>query len=385
MGRRHAASRELRRNEDSSTNRALPAKESGCSAKILNCIKFPVRENHLRCPANPIHQHRDTGGLMIELEIQTLSERREGLLIDVGRSVLESGFTLQRQRLTQDANGMLLTIVVRGPARRQRALEAALDAHERIISFEISAFVEGETKPHFAAARRMAWPTAVPVPAALTAATPVVATAVIDEPVVPDPVVTPAAAAEPLPPEADFMAELLSVSLPAAVPPPAPAPVAEAEVAFVEMIPLGPDIEAVEKVLPGLTRDYPQILPWLQTLEHAVAEASRESSLALVGQRTGAWLFERDHAAGAGLDLHQAIERIGVPALAALVEIEQQGGQLHIRNSPLCTEDGHSGCRFFGGYLEGLLGPALLSESLSIFAVCCRSCGADECVLAVSD
>lgn len=321
---------------------------------------------------------------MIELEIQTLSERREGLLIDVGRCVIESGFILQRQRLTQDPNGMLLTIVVRGPARKRRKLEAALDAHERIISFEVSAFVEGETEPHFAAARRMAWQTAIPAPAVLTTAAPVVAAAAIDEPALPKAVATPAASVEPLPgaePETDFIAVLLSVSPPASSP--APAPVAE--VAFVEVIPLGPDVEAVEKVLPGLTRDYPQILPWLQKLQHSVVEASRESSLALAGQRTGAWIFQRDYAVGAGLDLHEAIERVGVPALAALVEIEQKGSQLHIRNSPLCTEDGHSGCRFFGGYLEGLLGPAMLSESLSIFEVCCRSCGADECVLAVSD
>jgi hypothetical protein len=323
---------------------------------------------------------------MIELEIQTLSERREGLLIEVGRSVIESGFILQRQRLTQDANGMLLTIVVRGPARKRRTLEAALDAHERIISFEVSAFVEGESKPHFAAARRTAWQSAVRVPAGLTAAAPVVATAVADEPALPEAVVTPVASVEPearAEPATDFSAALLSVSLPASLLAPAPAPLAE--VTFVEVIPLGPDVEAVEKVLPGLLGDYPQIVPRLQKLEHSVAEAARESSLALAGQRMGAWIFERDYAAAARLDLHEAIERIGVPALAALVDIEHKGGQLHIRNSPLCSEDGHSGCIFFGGYLEGLLGPAMLSQSLSIFAVCCRSCGADECVLALSD
>ena len=81
----------------------------------------------------------------------------------------------------------------------------------------------------------------------------------------------------------------------------------------------------------------------------------------------------------------EAIKRIGIPALSALVEVEQKGEQLHIRNSPLCIEGGQSSCKFFSGYLEGLLGPAILSDSLSVFAVCCRSCGADECVLAISD
>jgi len=65
--------------------------------------------------------------------------------------------------------------------------------------------------------------------------------------------------------------------------------------------------------------------------------------------------------------------------------VELQDGQLHIRHSALCAGDGHSGCGFYGGFLEGLLVPALARRSLSVFPVCCRSFGADECVLAVSD
>ena len=90
---------------------------------------------------------------MIELEIQALSERREGLLIEVGRMAVANGFTLQRQRLVHDPHGILLTIVVRGPPRKKRALEAALQAYDRIISFDVAPFVEGEQRPHFAASR----------------------------------------------------------------------------------------------------------------------------------------------------------------------------------------------------------------------------------------
>src|ERR1700744_6069169 len=95
------------------------------------------------------------GGLMIELEIQTLSQTREGLLIDVGRIVVASGFTVQRQRMQQDPNGVLLTLVVRGPARKQRGLETALGEHERIISFNAAVFEDGPPKPHFAATRKV--------------------------------------------------------------------------------------------------------------------------------------------------------------------------------------------------------------------------------------
>lgn len=363
---------------------------------------------------------------MVELEVQTLSLGREGLLIDVGRSVTESGFTLQRQRMVQDPNGVLLTMIVRGPARQQRALEAALDAQERVISFDISAYVEGEKKPHFAASREPVSRPAAPMPkpaieaapAAVhaTSAAPVATVASIAAVASVAAVATAASEASAEPPATD-----ISASIPAFIPPvdePAaveaasastvadrPEPVQESEFElflasppksepapvpapepFVEITPLAPDIPAVEKVLSGLATDYPQIVPQLLTLEQSVAEGARESSLALAGQRTGTWVFERDHMIGTSkFDLHGAIAHIGAPALGELVEVEHEGEQLRIRNSPLCSEDGHSGCSFFSGFLEGLLGPVMLSDSLSIFAVCCRSYGADACVLALSD
>lgn len=151
--------------------------------------------------------------------------------------------------------------------------------------------------------------------------------AVTDEDKIAEPVAVTVGSAEPEPqlePEFIFMAPRAT--------PPAPAPVEAAP--FVELIPLGPDVEAVDKVLPKLTNDYPHILPRLLALEESVVEAARESSLFLAGQRTGAWVFERDFAIDAGFALGEAIERIGVPALRALVEVERQGEQLHIRNSP---------------------------------------------------
>ncbi|MFZ0872197.1 MAG: hypothetical protein WAM90_15915 [Rhodanobacter sp.] len=326
---------------------------------------------------------------MIELEIQTLSERREGLLIELGRAVVTSGFTLQRQRFAQDANGVLLTMIVRGPAGKQRALEAALDANERIISFNASTFEEGEPKPHFAASRTMASRSVVPAPTSAIEAAPVVVAAAVktkaavvvsNEPDTLEPATTHVVSAEPEPqpePEPEFIFVLPRT--------PVPAPAPEVITPFVELIPMGPDEEAVVKILPKLENEYPEIFPRLQTLERAVTEAARESSLELAGQRTGAWVFDRDYASDTKLGVHEAIERIAIPALRALVEVEQKGEQLHIRNSPLCFEGGQSSCKFFSGYLEGLLGPAVGSGSLSVFAVCCRSCGANECVLAISD
>ncbi len=344
---------------------------------------------------------------MIELEIQVLSEKRDGLLIDIGRCATSNGFTLQRQRVTQDVHGALLSMVVRGSTRKQRALESALESHERVISYELSEFVEGEVKPHFAAARIFARPAVAAAPIPVSAPAPVpVSAPVVQAPVavsVPDfsstapvrmvgesrsavrAVAAPVAPTEVAAvvvtaqraPEPDF-----EFILPEPARSVAAAPVPEA--AFVDLVPLAPDIDAVDKALRSLELDYPQIVPSLLTLDGSVAPGARESSLSLAGQRTGAWVFERTYAAVAPGDLHEAIENIGVPALRELVEVEQKGSQLHIRNSPLCAEHDHSGCGFFSGYLEGVLGPAVGADQLSIFPVCCRSFGADACVLAIS-
>jgi hypothetical protein len=323
---------------------------------------------------------------MIELEIQTLSERREGLLVAVGRSVTASGFVVQRQRLTEDANGVMMTLVVGGPPRKQRVLEAALETHERLISFQVSPFEQGEAKPHFAAARKLPRPpvaaAAVPAPVVKRDTVPAPP---VDPPKSPAPVIaTPAAlaAVEALleraePAETDF--ELI-LPTPKAVPAPAAAEIAP----FVDVMPLEADEPAVDKALRELEQSWPQVMPSLLALGSSVAAGARESSLMLAGQRVGAWVLRHEHAQAAGLDLPRAIETIAVPALQALVAVERDGDQLHILDSPLCHEDGHSGCAFFNGFLQSILEPTLGSQALTIFPVCCRSYGADACVLALS-
>ncbi|NYE29814.1 hypothetical protein HDE78_002782 [Rhodanobacter sp. K2T2] len=321
---------------------------------------------------------------MIALEIQALSERRENLLIEIGRVVLSQGFTLQRQRLADDQHGVLLTMVVRGPERKQRALAAAMDAQERIISYQISAFEEGVQKPHFAASRRIAYQPGAP------ATEPPVEPTVVEAPA---PALETIDAAEEsqvvtaveLPTEPDY-AQVMAADVPfALVSAPAPAPTAPPIEPFIEMIPLGPDVTSVDQMLPKLLSDYPDIFPRLQKLEDSVAEAARASSLQLAGQRLGASIFEHDHGSSRGLGLLEAIERVGMPSLGLLVEVDQQAEQLHIHHSPICSESGQSGCVFLSGFLEGLLTPAVQSHQISIFSVCCRSFGAGECILAISD
>ena len=158
---------------------------------------------------------------MVELEIQVHSDRREGLLTELGHVVVTNHFSLLRQRLTQDSRGAWLSMLVRGPAEQRFALEEMLGTHTRVLSFE--AALAGEVMPLSAPA------------APVAKITETMAQPVVEEPA-------------PMP-----------------EPPAALAP------------PVTPDISQVEHILPKLAQDYPHIYPWLVALENSVADSVRES------------------------------------------------------------------------------------------------------------
>jgi predicted hydrocarbon binding protein len=112
-----------------------------------------------------------SGGIMAELEIRVVSLRREGLLVELGRIVYEYGYALLRRRLTQEAQGVSLTMVLRGPDERRLALEDALGTHPGVLSFESvpyesasanrAAFIAGAKNP--AASERVSAATFTPI------------------------------------------------------------------------------------------------------------------------------------------------------------------------------------------------------------------------------
>ena len=96
---------------------------------------------------------------------------------------------------------------------------------------------------------------------------------------------------------------------------------------------------------------YPQrLVPTLLELDRNVAPGAREPTLQLAGKRIGAWLAIRRPGSKTLGSLDDAIAHAGLPALSDLVTVDVQGSQLHLHESPLCTEPGHSGCAFFSGY-----------------------------------
>jgi predicted hydrocarbon binding protein len=249
---------------------------------------------------------------MIELEIQVLSDRREGLVMELGQVITANHYALLRQKLTHDTYGSRLSMVVRGPSEQRFALEDMLGAHSRVLSFE-AALCEAE------------------------------------------------AAIAVTPPKAE-VPSITTAQPPAAV----------------------PDIAQVEQFLPRLMQDFPRIYPGLVALENGVTESAREPSLFLAGRRLGVWVHRRDYPESIGLNLGDAIRRIAAPALGRLAEIEQRGVHVHVLHCPLCTPGSRSGCRFYGGYLEGLLGAAVAGKKVRVRHLSCSSDGAAHCTLEIA-
>lgn len=251
---------------------------------------------------------------MADIEFRVVSDRREGLLLELGRLIVASGFTLQRQRMTRGDEGVVLTMVVRGPEQNLLALEDRLGSHPIVQSFE-----------------------AAIVDAAQIAAA--------------------AHAIEPVRPRA--------------------APESRGEVVA------APDPGRVEALLGALAREYPDIFSRVLAFEHELPLAQREPTARYAGTRLGAWIYKRDYALGARLNLADSIKHIALPAMRQLLRgSDLDGDALRIKSSPFTGIGLHRGasCHFLRGCLEGLLNePGHLGRP-RILETSCRNTGADACV-----
>ncbi|GAA0711875.1 hypothetical protein [Dokdonella soli] len=252
---------------------------------------------------------------MADVEFRIVSDRREGLLLELGRLVMASGFTLQRQRMTRSEEGVVLTMLVRGPETNLLMLEDRLGSHPLVQSFEAG------------------------VPDAVRPAT-----------------TTTAAPVEPL------RARIPEHTGDAAS--------------------TAPDHARVEVLLPALARAYPDVFSRVLAFEHELTVAQREATTRYAGMRLGAWIYKRDYALGARLNLGESVKHIALPAMRNLLRhVELNDDGLRIKNSPFTGIGLHRGssCHFLRGCLEGLLNePGHLGRP-RILETFCRNSGADSC------
>lgn len=73
---------------------------------------------------------------MIEVELKVVSGHKDGLLMALGEVLLANQFTLLRHRRANTANGVAMTLVVKGPEANLLRLEEQLGTHYMVSSFE---------------------------------------------------------------------------------------------------------------------------------------------------------------------------------------------------------------------------------------------------------
>ncbi|MEH6414617.1 4-vinyl reductase [Pseudomonas sp. CGJS7] len=267
---------------------------------------------------------------MVDVEFRVVSDRRDGLLLALGQVVIANGFTLLRQRMLNSEEGVVLVMVVRGPAESLLMLEEKLGTHHLVQSFEASPYEAAPSAPAAAAA-----------------------------------------------PRAAGNGNGHAASAPAAG---ASAPSASAAGGAAAGHAAAPiDTQRVETLLPQLARNYPNILLQLVALERELPPPQREATLRYIGQRVGAWVYKRDFALGGQLPLADSVRRIALPAMRQLVQAELHDDVLRVRNSPFCHR-GESGecCHFLRGMLGGLL-EGQHGVHVHVIESQCRNTGAEAC------
>ncbi|MBW8824054.1 MAG: 4-vinyl reductase [Xanthomonadales bacterium] len=257
---------------------------------------------------------------MIEVELRVVSSYKEGLLIALSDILLANQFTLLRHRRANTDNGVMMSLMVKGPEANLLKLEEQLGSHHMVSSLEAGVFDP-------AAGNAPMIPTA-------TAATPAAASA-------------PASTDGP-PPQSTVA-----------------------------------DQKRIDQMLPQVARDYPQIFGTVLALERSVDPAQREATMRHIGARVGAWVFKRDFALGARQSLAGSITHLALPALKQMIPVKQEGDSLTTTSSPFCTPGQKSlptpQCHFFRGFLEGLLKESGHLGTIRVSESTCCAHGDDCC------
>jgi predicted hydrocarbon binding protein len=266
---------------------------------------------------------------MIDVEFRIFSDHREGLLLQLGRVVTAAGYTLLRPRMLRVDQGVVLTVMARGPEANLLVLQDRLGSHPMVQSFEAGA------------------------PGASLAA--------------------PAADSAP-PPRSHAQVNGHAH----AATPPTNGLAASSGNAMA-------DKNQIESLLGTLASEYPDVLSRVVAFERVLAPGQREPTLRYIGTRLGAWIYKRDFALGARLPLHDSVKNIALPAMRRLLKsTELHGDVLRISDSPFCglgLQRGAS-CHFLSGCFEGLLNEPGHLGRLRAEETTCRNIGAELCTFA---
>jgi predicted hydrocarbon binding protein len=141
----------------------------------------------------------------------------------------------------------------------------------------------------------------------------------------------------------------------------------------------------VEALLPRIAASYPSVVGHLRQLQGELEGDQVVSTMRYVGQRVGTWVYKRDFALGARLELRDAVRRIVMPALKQVVAIELTDDVLYVTDSSFFqgAGGGNAGCQFLGGMIEGVLGGAMGRPGVVVDETRCRGAGDQHCCFVV--
>jgi predicted hydrocarbon binding protein len=147
---------------------------------------------------------------------------------------------------------------------------------------------------------------------------------------------------------------------------------------------LAVDQVSVEQVLPKIATSYPNFFPMLERVLVALPANTRADTAFAIGVRVGAWVFKRDFALGARLEMQEFVRRVIPAASKAMLEVQSEGLLLSTAKSPFAKTADSPQCQFFSGFFSGLACEAKNLGNVQFEETQCRAMGAPRCVFKLS-
>jgi predicted hydrocarbon binding protein len=144
------------------------------------------------------------------------------------------------------------------------------------------------------------------------------------------------------------------------------------------------DQAGVEQVLPKIAASYPNFFPMLERFLAALPANTRADTAFAIGARVGAWVFKRDFALGARLEMQEFVRRVIPAASKAMLEVQSEGLLLSTAKSPFAKTADSPQCQFFSGFFSGLACEAKNLGNVQFEETQCRALGAPRCVFRLS-
>jgi predicted hydrocarbon binding protein len=145
------------------------------------------------------------------------------------------------------------------------------------------------------------------------------------------------------------------------------------------------DQAGLDANLPKIAASYPKVIPLLENFFNALSPESKPATMRATGMRVGAWVYKRDFALGARMEMADFLRRVAVPAGKALVDVETDGSNLYLRKSPFAKPSDRSQCQFFAGFFSSLASEAKNLGDVHFEETQCCAMGADRCVLSTTN